>query len=211
MKKLSIRQEKIIEFITDFFEDQGYPPTVRDIQYGCDISSTSVVDYNLNILQRDGFIRRSPDISRGLELLNSPKKTSKTIQIPVIGHIAAGQPLPNLSSGNVQDPLETVELPTDRVGYETSIYALRVKGTSMIDALIADGDIVIIKPATSINNGDTIVARLIEENEATLKRFYDEGENIRLQPANSQMAPIYVSHENLDIQGKVVTIVRDFG
>jgi repressor LexA len=210
MKKLSIRQEKILEFITDFFEDQGYPPTVRDIQHGCDISSTSVVDYNLNILQRERFIRRSPDISRGLELLNTPKKTSKTIQIPVIGYIAAGQPLPNFSSGNVEDPLETVELSTDRIGYETSIYALRVKGTSMIDALIADGDIVIVKPTSSVNNGDTIVARLIEENEATLKRFYDEGGSIRLQPANSQMAPIYVAHKNLDIQGKVVAIVRDF-
>ena len=211
MKKLSPRQERILQFITDFIEEQGYPPTVRDIQHGCDISSTSVVDYNLNILQREEYIRRSPEISRGLELLKGNRPGARTTQVPVLAYIAAGQPLPDLSaSEQSDDPLEILELATNRLNGESGVYALRVSGTSMIDALIADGDIVIVKPTHTVNNGDTVVAWLKRESEATLKRYYHEGDRIRLQPANSQMEPIYVSPDNLDIQGKVITVLRDF-
>ena len=210
MKKLSARQERILQFITEFIEEQGYPPTVRDIQHGCDISSTSVVDYNLNILQREEYIRRSPEISRGLELLKGNRPGSRTTQVPVLAYIAAGQPLPDLSAPEHRDdPLEVLELATNRLNGESGVYALRVSGTSMIDALIADGDIVIVKPADTVKNGDTVVAWLKRENEATLKKFYHEGDRIRLQPANSQMEPIYVSPDNLDIQGKVITVLRD--
>jgi repressor LexA len=210
VKKLSPRQERILQFITDFVEEQGYPPTVRDIQHGCDISSTSVVDYNLNILQREEYIRRSPEISRGLELLMGSRPGARTTRVPVLAYIAAGQPLPDLSAPEQRDdPLEILELATNRLNGEVGVYALRVSGTSMIDALIADGDIVIVKPTDTVNDGDTVVAWLKRENEATLKRFYHEGDRIRLQPANSQMEPIYVSPDNLDIQGKVITVLRD--
>ncbi|MCZ6614573.1 MAG: transcriptional repressor LexA [Chloroflexi bacterium] len=209
MKKLSARQERILQFITDFIEEQGYPPTVRDIQHGCDISSTSVVDYNLNILQREEFIRRSPEISRGLEILKGHRPGARTTYVPVLAYIAAGQPLPDLSAEHRDAPLEILEVATNRLNGESDVYALRVRGTSMIDALIADGDIVIVKPADTVKDGDTVVAWLKRENEATLKRFYHEGDRIRLQPANTQMEPIYVSPDNLDIQGKVITVLRD--
>ncbi|MCZ6789137.1 MAG: transcriptional repressor LexA [Chloroflexi bacterium] len=209
MKKLSARQERILQFITDFIEEQGYPPTVRDIQHGCDISSTSVVDYNLNILQREEFIRRSPEISRGLEILKGHRPGARTTYVPVLAYIAAGQPLPDLSAEHRDAPLEILEVATNRLNGESDVYALRVRGTSMIDALIADGDIVIVKPADTVKDGDTVVAWLKRENEATLKRFYHEGDRIRLQPANTRMEPIYVSPDNLDIQGKVITVLRD--
>lgn len=211
MKKLSVRQERILQFTQGFIEDQGYPPTVRDIQYGCSISSTSVVDYNLNILQREGYIRRSPDISRGLELLDSPSRHSKTIQIPLLAYIAAGQPLPVFSAEEQisNEPLEMLELATSHLKGDHDVYALRVHGLSMIDALIADGDVVVIKPTRSAQDGDTVVALLKSENEATLKRYYHEGTRVRLQPANSQMEPIYVDPENLEIQGKVVAVLRN--
>ncbi len=210
MKKLSVRQERILHFITDFIEEQGYPPTVRDIQHACDISSTSVVDYNLNILQREGNIRRSPDISRGIEVLAGSKPRSRTTLVPLLAPIAAGQPLPTLSSQGqpTAEPLETLELATSFLNGEQDVYALRVHGLSMIDALIDDGDVVIVKPTATVRNGDTVVAWLKRENEATLKRFYDEGDRMRLQPANSQMEPIFVSPDNLEIQGKVIAVLR---
>jgi len=204
LKKLSSRQQSILQFIGEFVEERGYPPTVRDIQNACDISSTSVVDYNLNILQREGHIRRSPEISRGIELLGASKRRSDTLRVPLLGYIAAGQPLPVLSS----DPLETVEVPNSMSKGEQDLYALKVHGTSMIDALIDDGDVVVIKPTADVRNGDMVVAWLKKEKEATLKRLFYEGHRVRLQPANSQMEPIFVAPGDLEIQGKVVAVFR---
>ena len=204
MKKLSSRQQSILQFIGEFVEERGYPPTVRDIQHACDISSTSVVDYNLNILQREGHIRRSPEISRGIELLGASRRRSDTLRVPLLGYIAAGQPLPVLSS----DPLETVEVPNSLSKGERDLYALEVHGTSMIDALIDDGDVVVIKPTADVRNGDMVVAWLKKEKEATLKRLFYEGHRVRLQPANSQMEPIFVAPGDLEIQGKVVAVFR---
>ena len=211
MKKLSTRQERILQFTKGFIEDQGYPPTVRDIQHACGISSTSVVDYNLNILQREGYLRRSPDISRGIEVLDGSSRRSRTTQIPMLAYIAAGQPLPVVSveERNSSEPLEMLELPTSHLKGDRDLYALRVRGLSMIEALIDDGDVVVIKPTNSVQNGDTIVAWLKSENEATLKRYYHEGNRVRLQPANSQMKPIYVDPKNLEIHGKVVAVLRN--
>ena len=211
MKKLSERQGRILLFIREFIEEQGYPPTVRDIQHACNVSSTSVVDYNLNVLQRDGYVRRSPDISRGLELLDGSSRRSRTTQVPVLAYIAAGQPLPVFSAEERSSsaPLEMLELATSSLKGERDVYALRVHGNSMIDALIGDGDVVLIKPANQAQSGDTVVAWLKRENEATLKRYYYEGNRVQLQPANSQMDPIYVDPDNLEIQGKVVAVLRD--
>ena len=212
MKALSERQQRILHLIREFIEEQGYPPTVRDIQHGCSISSTSVVDYNLNILQREGHIRRSPDISRGIELLDGSSRRSGVTQVPVLAYISAGQPLPAFSAEerSSSNPLEMLELATSHLKGERDVYALRVRGLSMIDALIDDGDVVIIKPTNHAADGDTVVAWLKRENEATLKRFYHEGNRVRLQPANTQMEPIFVEPENLEIQGKVVAVLRAF-
>lgn len=203
-----MRQERILQFITQFIEEQGYPPTVRDIQYACDISSTSVVDYNLNILQREEQIRRSPDISRGIEVLVGSKPGSRITQIPILAHISAGQPLPALDSQDVNEPLETFELATSSLNGEKDVYALRVRGQSMIEDSINDGDIIIVKPTDTVRNGDTVVAWLKNESEATLKRFYRDGQKIRLQPANSEMEPIYVAPDNLEIKGKAIALLR---
>jgi repressor LexA len=210
LKRLSLRQISILDFISVFVEDHGYPPTLRDIQQACDISSTSVVDYNLNILQNEGHIRRSPDVSRGIQVGHGSKKLSDITTVPLLGYIAAGQPLPILSTEDwtERDPLETIDLDKSLLKGEKNVYALRVSGTSMIDALIDDGDVVIIKPSSSVRNGDMVVAWLKVEKEATLKRFYHEGAKIRLEPANRQMKPIIVSTKDVEIQGTVLAVLR---
>ena len=211
MAKLSPRQSRILEFIREFLEEHGYrPPTIREIQRGCGISSTSVVDYNLHILQREGYIRRAPEVSRGLELVDGPTTSSGRATVPVMGYIAAGTPVPVPSSEGWADaePLETVELPSHLTRASRDVYALRVKGHSMIDAFIDDGDVVVLRPPTEVRDGDMVVAWLKLEKEATLKRLYREGRRVRLQPANAQMAPIYTDVSNVEVQGKVVAVLR---
>jgi len=210
VSKLSAKQQSILAFLKDFLEENSYPPTVRDIQNGCQISSTSVVDYNLRILQREGHIRRSPEVSRGIEVLGEGRERRRTRAVPIMGYIAAGQPMPVPGSEGwgSGEALETLELAEALTGGRQELYALRVRGQSMIDALIDDGDVVVIEPAQQAQPGDMVVAWLRLEKEATLKRFYMEGDRVRLQPANSQMRPLYVSPDNLEIQGRVVAVVR---
>lgn len=216
-KKLSARQELMVQFIRDFMQENGLPPTVRDIQKACDISSTSVVDYNLRLLQRDGYLRRRPDVARGIELLDEMampyRNASPMRRVPVVAYIAAGEPLPLLDTDGwaSDDALESIEIPPDMLKDKHSLYALKVKGTSMIDALVDDGDIVLVEPSREAANGEMVVARLKLENETTLKRLYQEGNEVRLQPANSQMEPIYSQAENVEIQGRVVGVIRMVG
>ena len=200
----------MLRFIREFMAENGFPPTVRDIQFACGISSTSVVDYNLRLMQRDGLIRRRPEMARGIELLDEKGRAAGFLpQIPVMGYIAAGEPLPGPSSeGWDQEPLETIEMPRYMSESYKDLYALRVKGTSMIDALIDDGDIVLIDPNHQIKNGDMTVAWLKLEQEATLKRFFKEGRKVRLQPANTRMKPIYTKASNVETRGKVVAVLR---
>jgi repressor LexA len=210
-KKLSPRQQQILDLIRDFIDEYHFPPTVRDIQTGCDISSTSVVDYNLHILQREGYLRRLPEVSRGLELLDGSSERSKrnVARVPLLGNIAAGEPLPIPSDGSWHvDPLDNLDMPLSLTKGRSSVYALRVKGTSMIDALVADGDLVLIEPVPQVENGDMVAAWLTDRDEATLKRFYLEGDTVRLQPANDTMAPINVPAEHVAVRGRVVGVVR---
>ena len=213
-KPPSPRQERMVSFIRDFIQENGLPPTVRDIQRACGISSTSVVDYNLRLLERDGHLRRRPDIARGIELqddLSQASRRSATLtRVPVIGYIAAGEPLPVLGgeSWAPEEALEIIEVPPGMLKNNRELYALKVKGTSMIDALVDDEDIVVLEPLSDAQNGEMVVARLKLENETTLKRIYMEGERVRLQPANSQMEPIYSPAENVEVQGKVVGVLR---
>ena len=208
--RLSPRQKAILKFITSYIKEHAYPPSVRNIQQACDISSTSVVHYNLHVLQRAGYIHRDPEVSRGLELLENHRSSFLPPEgIPVIGYIAAGSPLPAADEALRHDPLEMV-IPPPKLNMlrPEELYALRVRGLSMIDALIDDGDVVIFRSATEVKNGDMVAAWLKMEQEATLKRFYLEGETVRLQPANISMDPIIVSADNIEIKGKVVGVIR---
>ncbi|MEK7874338.1 MAG: transcriptional repressor LexA [Chloroflexota bacterium] len=205
--KLSPKQRSIMDFIRSFLDDKGYPPTVRDIQRGCEISSTSVVDYNLNILERIGTLRRDPEVSRGIELLEGRPRQS--IPVPLIGAIAAGQPIPVPSSDTWRQPeLDTVDVSPDMVKGKENVYALLVKGKSMVDAFIDDGDIIILQQVRTAENGQMVAAWLKSRREATLKRFYREKGRIRLQPANDAFKPIYVEATDVDVQGRVIGVVR---
>lgn len=210
-KKLSPRRQQILGFIQEFINENGIPPTVRDIQRACKISSTSVVDYNLHKLRQAGYLNRRPDVARGIELLDdSGQPVSTAPRVQIVGAIAAGQPIPVFTAEDSASSAEfdTIEIPLDLHRRFGKLYALRVNGTSMIDALIDDGDVVIVSAGREAANGDMVIAWLKAEEEATLKRFYLEGDQVRLQPANSQMEPIYSHASNVEVHGKVVEIIR---
>ncbi len=209
MKDLSPKQDQILDFLRSFIEEKDYPPSIRDIQEGCGISSTSVVDYNLRKLEDKGYIRRDREISRGIEILGARGRRARIVEIPVLGSIAAGQPIPVPTSDRFgNDAQDMVAVTEDMVRGKTNVFALRVKGTSMIDDLIDDGDIVFLEPARSAVDGDKVAVWLKDREEVTLKRIYHEGDRVRLQPANSTMQPIYTSAENVEIQGKFISSFR---
>jgi repressor LexA len=208
MKDLSDRQAAILDYIARFLDENDYPPTIRDIQNALGISSTSVVDYNLNVLEQRNYIRRNRNISRGIEVMHRPSKNS-VVSIPVIGQIAAGIPIPAPDDLQTAEWVETINLSAELLpAGNREVFALRVKGLSMIDALINDGDIVVLKKQETCENGETVAVWLKDEKETTLKKFYHEGDRVRLQPANATMDPIYTGANNVEIQGKLVTVLR---
>ena len=208
-KKLSDRQKNILKYIEAYVDERGYPPSIREIGDRVGISSTSVVDYNLRVLERDGYIRRDREVSRGLELVGAPRHQRqaqpRVARIPVIGRIAAGLPIEA-----IEDPGDVVELPVGSV--PDNCYALRVRGTSMIDDHIDDGDLVVIRPQPTVENGEIAVAIVSDATEnggATLKRLYREGDTVRLQPRNPDMQPILVPADQVEVRGTVVKLLRD--
>lgn len=207
------QERRILACIRDFIQERGYPPTVRDIARELGISSTSVVDYHLKRLERAGWIERDPRSSRGIRLTGAGARglgLGEIISVPLLGDIAAGEPIPVPSSDfSLLGVEETVELTRSIVGDPRDLYALRVRGNSMIDAMIHDGDIVIMRPTPSVENGEMAAVWLEDREETTLKRVYWEGGRVRLQPANPTMAPIYVDDpRQVKIQGKVVMVIR---
>ncbi|HUU64814.1 MAG TPA: transcriptional repressor LexA [Dehalococcoidales bacterium] len=210
MRALSAKQQRIIDFIHRFLLDRGYPPTVRDIQSGCGLSSTSVVAYHLNILETEGYLYRHPEVSRGIELLTRSLTSLPQVQVPIIGQIAAGEPIPvpTPDTWDVTAAAETLEVTTDLTRGRRGIYALKVKGSSMVDALINDGDIVLMQYVNVVENGEMAAVWLKAEKEVTLKKVYIEPGRIRLQPASSQMQPIYTEPSNVEIQGRVIAVIR---
>jgi repressor LexA len=185
MKQLSRRQQDILNYIESFTADRSYPPTIREIQEGLGISSTSVVDYNLNVLEQRNLILRNRNISRGIELVGRPQQRRGVVTIPVIGRIAAGEPIPVPDDMTAIGFEDSIDLGTDMLGPRTEgLFALRVKGHSMVDALINDGDVVVLRQQNVCESGDTVAVWLKNERETTLKRFYREGDRVRLQPAN---------------------------
>ena len=206
---LSEKQQAILDYIRAFIRKNEYPPSIREIMTTLGISSTSVVNYNLNVLVREGYITRHKELARGIRLVDGSslqQAAQNLVRVPVLGRIVAGDPVP-VPEGAF-DPSQYVELTRDFVSEEDDIYALEVSGESMIDALINDGDIVVMKHQQTARNGDMVAVWLKDEKETTLKRFYLEGKRVRLQPANPNMDPIYTAPANVEIQGKVIMVIR---
>ena len=223
MQGLTGRQQLILDFIRSFIDEHGYPPTIRDIQKGCDVSSTSVVDYNLNVLRKRGLLDRDDRVSRGLGLPGlirdrpaaAPQFLSRreTVAVPLVGSIAAGAPfpLPTTESWAGYEAQDMVDLPQAVIGTGEKLYALRVKGDSMIDALIADGDLVVMEQTDDAPNGATVAVRIAPDDETTLKRIYREGAVVRLQPANPLMQPIMIPATRVQILSRLVAVWRYLG
>ncbi len=210
MRALSTRQQQIVDFIGCFWDTEGLPPTIRDIVRGCNLSSTSVADYNLNVLEREGYIRRRREVSRGIDLAGRSPARRAVVEVPVIGQVAAGSPIP-VPTPDVWDTTaaaDTLTVARDLTRGREEVYALKVRGTSMVDALVNDGDIVLMENVRQVENGQMAAVWLKAEREATLKRFYAEGERVRLQPANRQMGPIYADSDNVEVQGRVIAVLR---
>ena len=206
-KPLTEKQKDILNFIESYIEEFGYPPSIRDIQNNCDISSTSVVKYNLDRLQEKGLMNRDSEISRSISLTNSEK--SQIIKVPVLGTITAGQPFPMVEDSRWDvDELESIDLPDNFSYIEDKIFALKVSGYSMVDALIGDGDTIILEKTNKALNGEMVAAKINSENETTLKRIFIEGNNTRLQPENPLMDSMYFPSKDVSILGKVVAVWR---
>src|SRR5258708_6892016 len=186
---LSERQKAIYKFIHQFSDEHGYPPTIREIGKAVKINSTSVVNYNLNKLVKEGFISRSKDVSRGIRL--TANDGSDFAHIPWLGKIVAGQPTPVPGDFSQFDEETAVAVPPSLIDEKDSanLFALTVSGHSMIDAMIDDGDTVIMRRQEIARNGEMVAVWLSERGETTLKHFFDEGAKVRLQPANPYMDP----------------------
>lgn len=217
--KLSERQESIMSYIAQSLQKNSRPPTIREIVEATDITSTSVVSYNLGKLEEKGYVARTKDVSRGIQLTEKAQQAFATlrttiasmIRIPLMGDIVASEPVQlghdDFATYDEEDAVEvsTSLLPDKNVD---SLFALRVRGNSMIDAMVSDRDIVIMKQAKEARNGDMVAVWLPQSGEMTLKYFFSEGDRVRLQPANPTMEPIYVHAANVEIQGKVMMVVR---
>lgn len=210
LEQASDIQRRMYEFIVSYMKSEGMPPTNREIGREMQIASTGHVDYHLTMLEKKGLITRQPKKSRGIKLT----KAAASVGIPIIGAIAAGEPLDIFTETS-----QTIEAGSNLVESENT-YALVVKGRSMIDDHICDGDFVVIKPQSTCQNGDIVVAVHMQDGvngSATLKRFFQEKEHdrVRLQPANSELEPILIPKSIWDrewqVQGKVVAIFRQCG
>lgn len=212
-KKITKKQKAVLDFIAKTIDETGIAPTVRDICEGLGLSSPSTVHVHLKTLEDKGLIHRDPLKSRCITIVGHERpaptapedesvgvgRFSNIVSLPVVGNVAAGQPI--LADQNIT---ETIPLPTEIVG-DSSSFLLKVRGDSMVEIGINDGDYVVVKEQPTANNGDIVVA--VIEDGATVKRFFKERDHVRLQPENSTMEPIIV-RENVSIAGKVVAVFR---
>ena len=212
--RLPERQAKMYAFLGDYISANGYPPTVREIGEALNIPSTSLVSYYLKGLEERGLIARESSISRGIRLTSEPYPpksddflagSTETLSIPFLGYIVASAPIPVEALAGT----ETVEINRALFGRDvTGLFALQVQGNSMIDALIHDGDTVILRHQERVENGEMAAVWLNNNAETTLKKVYYEGSRVRLQPANPTMAAIFVPANDVRVQGKVVMVIR---
>ncbi len=230
---LSDRHRKIMEFLTTFVEKNSYSPSIRQIGESIGVKSTSLVDYYLNYLEQEGYIARDGRVSRSIRVFkpvypeaggpslnpeilhgqNAASSLTDILRIPIFGRIVASAPLPMPPSDMAYfDPESSVEIARSLLPAKEKInelFALEVDGDSMIDAMVNDGDIVVMKHAQDATNGDMVAVWLDDENSTTLKYFYKENNRVRLQPANPSMKPILIDNpSSLRIMGKVVMVIR---
>lgn len=192
------RAERILAFIRERIDEQGYPPTVREIAEAVGLASTSAVHHHLLKLEREGKLQKDATRSRALTIPGSVG--GRVVQAPIVGEIAAGEPIYAYENHE-----ETLSVPGDLAGRGHDTFVLRVRGKSMIEDHIDDGDYVVVQSQNTARDGDIIVA-LLEDSRATLKRYFKEKDRVRLQPANGQMQPIYT--RDIQIQGKVIGVIR---
>jgi len=213
-RKLTERQRRMLDHIQRFTVENGYPPSIRQIGKAVGISSTSVVNYNLNRLVEEGYLDRDQNVSRGIRLTEKLVRATDTlgdvIRIPLVGRIFASEPVPLPGTDSpIFGADEAIEITRDMVSSTEDLFALQVKGDSMVDAMVNEGDIVVMKRELSWRNGDMVAVWMNDTEETTLKYIYDEGSRVRLQPANPTMGPIYVDDPaRLEVQGKVMLVIR---
>lgn len=218
---LGERHKKILRFLEKFQIENGYPPSIREIGENTSISSTSVVNYYLNQLEEMNYIERESNVSRGIRLLRNFEgqllKAAQTVAdmftVPVIGRIVAGEPVPIPSSDfNYYDQETGIDIARSLLPPKEKaedLFALEVQGDSMIDAMVNDGDIVVMRPITQASNGEMVAVWLADRDETTLKYFFLENGRVRLQPANPLMSPIIIDDPaHVQVQGKVVLVIR---
>ena len=209
MKGITQRQQDVLSYIGEYVEEKGFPPAVRDIAKRFNLASAAGVHKHIKALVRKGYLAKEKYISRSLRVIrpNIPARNTREMQfaeLPLAGYVAAGQPIEAVEQGG-----EYVTVPAALLSRSTGNYVLKVRGDSMIEECIADGDYVIMEPRESAENGEMVVA-LINGQEATLKRIYREAGRVRLQPSNAAMDPIFISDQDVRVQGIVVGIWRRY-
>jgi len=217
-KEPNQRQVKILEFLISFQSDNGFPPTIREIGEHIGVGSTSQVTYYLNQMQKKKLIERGDHTSRGIRILEEAYKyvariSEEIIPLRLLGRIVASEPIPMPESDLAYyDPESVIDIARSSLPQREKVddlFALEVEGDSMVDAMINDGDIVVMRKAHEANNGEMVAVWLNDNNETTLKYFYREDNRVRLQPANPHMEPIYIDNpEQVQIRGKVIMVVR---
>lgn len=224
---LSERHRKIMDFLDRFQDQSGYSPSIRQIGDSIGVKSTSLIDYYLNQLQQMGFIERDEHVSRSIRVLKTPSMTTRVtevvrsasnaladmLRVPIMGRIVASAPIPVPASDlNYFDSESGVDIARSLLPAKekvSDLFALEVSGDSMIDAMINDGDLVIMRKAQEAHNGEMVAVWLDDNDETTLKYFYRENNRVRLQPANPTMGPIFIDNpKSLRIMGKVVMVIR---
>jgi repressor LexA len=198
---LTKRQREILDYLQDFIQQHGYAPSLEEIGRRFGLSSLATVHKHLTNLQEKGFIKRAWNRSRSVEMIPTTN-AGRSVELPLLGYVAAGVPIEAVASS------ETIAVPEDLVGRRDT-YVLRVRGNSMIDEQICDGDFVIVEDRKTAQNGETVVA-LLGGSDVTLKKLYRENGRVRLQPANPAMQPLFIDPDQLQVQGVVVGVMRKY-
>ncbi len=202
MQPLTKRQREILDYLNEFIQQHGYAPSLEEVGRRFNLSSLATVHKHLTNLQEKGFIKRAWNRSRSVELLPS-RSGGRAVELPLLGYVAAGMPIEAVASS------ETIAVPEALISGKRDTYVLRVRGDSMIDEQIRDGDWVVVEDRRSADNGEMVIA-LVGGRDATLKKFYKENGRVRLQPANPTMQPIFVEPDGVQIQGVVVGVMRKY-
>jgi repressor LexA len=202
LQPLTKRQREILDYLNEFIQQHGYAPSLEEIGHRFGLSSLATVHKHMTNLETKGFIKRSWNRSRSVELL-AGRSGGRSVDVPLLGYVAAGQPIEAIAT------TETISVPESLLGNRRDTYVLRVRGDSMIDEQIRDGDWVVVEDRKTANNGEMVVA-LLRGSDVTLKTFYRDSGRIRLQPANAGMQPIFADPNDVQIQGVVVGVMRRY-